>query len=87
MTEDALPGFEISGWQGFFLPARSPPEVVRLLARTTAAAVASRDVAERVRAMGNEPVGGTPEQFEARFKADLATFAKVIREAHIPLQD
>jgi tripartite-type tricarboxylate transporter receptor subunit TctC len=87
MTEDALPGFEASGWQGFFLPARSPPEIVRLLARTTAAALASGDLGERVRAMGNEPVGGTPEQFEARFKADLAAFAKVIREAHIPLQD
>jgi len=87
IAEDALPGFEVSGWQGFFLPARSPPEIVRLLARTTAKVLAIPDVAERITAMGNEPVGSTPEEFEARFKTDLAAFAKVIREAHIPLQD
>ena len=87
IAEDALPGFEVSGWQAFFLPAHSPPDVVRLLARTTATVLAIPEVAERVRAMGNEPVGSTPEEFEARFKADLAAFAKVIREAHIPLQD
>jgi hypothetical protein len=32
-------------------------------------------------------VGSTPEQFAAKYKADLATYAKVIREARIPLQD
>jgi tripartite-type tricarboxylate transporter receptor subunit TctC len=36
---------------------------------------------------GYEPVGSTPEQFAAKYKADLATYAKVIREARIPLQD
>jgi tripartite-type tricarboxylate transporter receptor subunit TctC len=87
MAEDGLPGFEASGWQGFFLPARSPAEIARLLQRTTAAVLTKPDVAERVRAMGNEPVGSTGAEFEARFKADLAAFAKVIREAHIPLQD
>src|SRR5207302_643324 len=87
IAEDALPGFEVSGWQAFFLPAHSPPDVVRLLARTTATVLAIPEVAVRVRAMGNEPVGSTPEEFDARFKADLAAFAKVIREAHIPLQD
>jgi tripartite-type tricarboxylate transporter receptor subunit TctC len=87
IAEDGPPGFEASGWQGFFLPARSPPAIVRVLQRTSATVLAKPDVAERIRAMGNEPVGSTPEEFEARFKADLAAFAKVIREAHIPLQD
>ena len=27
------------------------------------------------------------EEFEAKFKADLTAFAKVVREAHIPMQD
>jgi hypothetical protein len=32
-------------------------------------------------------VGSTPAQFEQRFKADPASFAKIVKEAHIPLQD
>jgi len=40
-----------------------------------------------LRVTGNEAVASTPEEFEQRFKADLATFAKIVTEAHIPLQD
>ena len=36
---------------------------------------------------GNEAVGSTPEEFETRFKADLAKFAKIVKEAHISPQD
>ena len=42
---------------------------------------------ERLRAGGNEAVGSTPEEFEARFKADVAKFAKIIADAKIPKQD
>jgi hypothetical protein len=45
------------------------------------------DVLERLRITGNEAVGSTPDEFEQRFKADLAKFAKIVKEAHIPAQD
>jgi len=32
-------------------------------------------------------VGSTPEEFTAKIKADVLKFARVIRDAHIPLQD
>jgi hypothetical protein len=32
-------------------------------------------------------VASTPDAFEQRFKADLAKFAKIVKEAHIPAQD
>ena len=37
--------------------------------------------------MGLEVVGSTPEQFEAKVRSDLATFARIIKEAHIALQE
>ena len=37
--------------------------------------------------MGQEPIGNTPEEFDALFKADLARFAKVIEQAKIPKLD
>ncbi len=45
------------------------------------------DVMERLRTGGNEGVGSTPEEFEARFKADVTKFAKIIADAKIPKQD
>jgi tripartite-type tricarboxylate transporter receptor subunit TctC len=87
VAEDAIPGFEASGWQGYFVPARTPRDIVALIAREAAKALAAPDVQERIRAMGNDPVGSTPEEFEKRFRADLAKFAKVVKEAKIPTQD
>jgi tripartite-type tricarboxylate transporter receptor subunit TctC len=87
VSEDAIPGFEASGWQGYFVPARTPHDIVTRIQQETAKVLASRDIAERLRAMGNEPVGSTPEAFAMKFKADLAKFAKVVKDAQIPTQD
>jgi tripartite-type tricarboxylate transporter receptor subunit TctC len=87
VSEDAIPGFEASGWQGYFVPAKTPREIIAVIQRETAKALAAPDMQERLKAMGNEPVGSTPEDFEARFKADVARFATVVKEAGIPAQN
>ena len=87
VAEDALPGFESSGWQGYFVPAKTPREIVLTIRREAAKALEASDVLERLKAFGNEAVGSTPEEFDAKFRADLAKFAKIVKEAHIPLQD
>ena len=59
----------------------------RTIQQAAKKALAAPDVLERLRLTGNEAVGSTPEEFATRFKADLAKFAKIVREAHIPKQD
>jgi tripartite-type tricarboxylate transporter receptor subunit TctC len=87
VSEDAIPGFEASGWQGYFVPARTPRDVVALIQRETAKALAAPELQARLKAMGNEPVGSTPEEFAVKFRDDSAKFAKVVKDAQIPLQD
>ncbi len=87
VAEDALPGFESSGWQGYFVPANTPRDVVTIIQRAAVKALSAPDVLERLKAFGNEPVGSTPAEFDAKFRADLLLFAKIVREAHIPVQD
>jgi tripartite-type tricarboxylate transporter receptor subunit TctC len=87
VAESGLAGFESTSWQGWFVPANTPREIVGIIQRAAAKALASPDLLEQLRVTGNEPVGSTPEAFAAVFKADLAKFAKVVKEAHIPLQD
>jgi tripartite-type tricarboxylate transporter receptor subunit TctC len=86
LAEDAIPGFEASGWQGWFVPAKTPPEVVAAIHREIAKIIGDPAMTKRLLAMGNEPVGSTPEAFAAKFRDDVARFAKVIKEAGIPLQ-
>jgi tripartite-type tricarboxylate transporter receptor subunit TctC len=87
VAESGLPGFESTSWQGWFVPAGTPREVVTTIQLAVGKALAAPDVLERLRLAGNEAVGSTPEEFSVRFKADLAKFAKIVRDAHIPVQD
>ncbi|TMH38059.1 MAG: tripartite tricarboxylate transporter substrate binding protein [Betaproteobacteria bacterium] len=86
LTEAGVP-FEFTGWLGVFAPAGSPRDIVIRIQRDIAQAILAQDMRERWSAWGYEPVGSTPEQFAEKYKLDLATYAKVIRDAKIPLQD
>jgi len=43
-------------------------------------------VSRRISELGADPVGGTPQQFTALIKSEIAKWAKVIKEAHVELQ-
>ena len=87
VAESGIPDFDSTSWQGWFVPAGTPREAVGTIQQAMKKALAAPDVLERLRLTGNEAVGSTPEEFATRFKADLAKFAKIVREAHIPKQD
>jgi len=87
IAESGLPGFESASWQGWFVPANTPREIVAHIQREAAKALNAPDVRARIETTGNEIVASTPEAFAATFKADLEKFAKVVRDAKIPLQD
>ena len=87
MDEAGVPGFEATGWLGLFAPAATPRALIERVHGAAADAISDPNVRERFPALGYEPVGSTPEEFSARFRQDLALYARVIREARIPLQD
>src|SRR2546428_7521508 len=68
IAEAALPGFESNSWQGFFVPARTPRDIVDAIQRETVKALNAPDVRDRLIAIGVGIVGSTPEAVDARFK-------------------
>ena len=87
MAEAGVPNFEATGWLGLFAPAGTPRAVADRLYREMRKVIATQEIQERMPGWGYEVVGSPPEEFDARFKSDLALYARVIREARIPLQD
>jgi tripartite-type tricarboxylate transporter receptor subunit TctC len=79
--------FEFTGWLGIFAPAGTSPALATQIQREIAKAIVAQDLLERWPAWGYEPVGNAPGQFAAKVTADMAMYAKVIRDAAIPLQD
>ena len=87
VQEQGVAGFEEGSWNGMFAPAGTPPDIVLAIQQCMAKALADPKVRERLFSVGQEPVGNTPEEFDAQFKADIARFAKIIEQAKIPKLD
>jgi tripartite-type tricarboxylate transporter receptor subunit TctC len=83
MDEAGLPKFEMNQWFGIMGPARLPRPIVELLNKEINAILAAPEVVERISSLGGEVLGGTPEQFADYQKADVAYWAKLMRESGI----
>jgi tripartite-type tricarboxylate transporter receptor subunit TctC len=87
VAEQGVPGFDSASWQGLFVPAKTPPDVVQRLYQEARKALDAPDVRERLKAFVAEPVASTPEVFARKFRDDVAKFAKIVKDANIPMQN
>ena len=83
VAEAGVPGYEMAAWFGVLAPAGTPRNVIGTLHKEMANTVKQPEVRERFARLGAEPVGSTPEEFDAFIKAEIAKWAKVVKEAGI----
>lgn len=86
VAEQGIAGFDMSSWQGFFMPANTPRPIVERIARETKKALESPDVKARIEGFAAEVIANSPDEFAKSFKEDLARYAKIVKQAKIPLQ-
>ena len=84
VQEQGVAGFEEGSWNGMWVPAGTPPDIVLALQQSMAKVLADPQVRERLLSVGQEPVGNTPAEFEAQFKADITRYAKIIETGENP---
>lgn len=83
---ETLPGFESATLQGMWAPARVPGAIVTRLNQESVKFLTRADTREKFIAAGTEVAAGTPEDFEATVKSEVAKLGPVIREAGIRSQ-
>jgi tripartite-type tricarboxylate transporter receptor subunit TctC len=71
---------------GLVAPAGAPKEIVDLLYREIAKAVAQPDLKERLAVLGFKPVANTPDEFGARIRAEIEKWGKVVRDAKLRIE-
>ncbi|OZI26365.1 hypothetical protein CAL26_03265 [Bordetella genomosp. 9] len=62
---NTLPGFDIATWNAVFVPAKTPPAVVEVLARHIVEVTRSPEMRKAIENQGSEAVGSTPAEFKA----------------------
>jgi tripartite-type tricarboxylate transporter receptor subunit TctC len=84
--QSAAPGLVAVNWWGVLYPAGTPRHIVEKLNADTVKALADPDVKKRFADLGVEAVSSTPAEFAAFIRAEMAKYARLIREANIKAQ-
>ena len=81
VSESGLKGYESSQWYGMLAPAGTPADILGLLNAHVVKIMQAPDMKQRLTGEGLVAVGSTREQFAAHIKAEIAKWAKVIKES------
>jgi len=83
VREQGFAILEADGWNGLFVPAKTPREAIDRLQKETAAAVRHPETAKRLMDIGAEPAGSTPAEQDAILRRQVAQFRPIIKEMKI----
>jgi len=83
---EQVAGFEASSWYGVFAPAGTPADVIAKLNQEMVRALTPPEVRQRLAIEGTEVVAGNPEEFMNLFRAEVAKWARVVKQAGIRLE-
>jgi tripartite-type tricarboxylate transporter receptor subunit TctC len=86
VAEAGVPGFEFEVWWALLGPSGMPTTVVRRLNDELNALLAMPDVRETLGREGATPRPSTPEEVRGAIRSDIARWAKLIKDARIPME-
>jgi tripartite-type tricarboxylate transporter receptor subunit TctC len=86
IAEAGYPGLDGEGWEGIFVPAGTPQNIITLLNEQTRAVLAMPEVKQRIETLGFTVVGSTPEAFAKQLAEETQVWAKVISAAGLKLK-
>jgi tripartite-type tricarboxylate transporter receptor subunit TctC len=76
----------VISWYGIVARAGTPPAIIQKLHRDMVEALKAEDVKAKLAGLGLEPVGNTPEQFDALIRAEGRKWSDIVRRANIKTQ-
>jgi tripartite-type tricarboxylate transporter receptor subunit TctC len=83
MIEAGVPGYEMIGWNGIFLPKGTPTQIVERLNSELAQVLRGAELREQFAKLGAEAVGNSPVEFAAFYKEESMRWGKIIRNLGI----
>jgi tripartite-type tricarboxylate transporter receptor subunit TctC len=85
IAEAGVPGYDVTAWQALFVPAKTPPEIIRKISADTNTALADPDIKAKLAKSGYVAGGSSPEALEKLLKAEIAKWSAVIKSIGITI--
>ena len=86
IAESGYPGFEALSWQGLFVPAGTPADIVAKLNAETLKALTAEDFRDAFAKQGFTVAGSSPAEFRAFIEAEIPKWARIIKAGNVTLQ-
>ena len=86
IAESGLPGYEVTLRYGLIAPANTPRPIITRLNGELRAALAMKDVQERLATEGAEPSPDTPEDYSAEIGREVARWSTLMKEIGVKLE-
>jgi tripartite-type tricarboxylate transporter receptor subunit TctC len=83
IAEAGVPGYAVDGWYAMLMAAQTPPRIVDRFAAGLHRTLQNTDVKQRLASQGIDTAVSTPDALRRMLAADIAKWAKVLREAGI----
>jgi tripartite-type tricarboxylate transporter receptor subunit TctC len=71
IAEAGVPGYEVVAWQALFVPAKTPPEIVRKMSADTKVALADPAIKAKLARSGYVAGASSPEELENLLKSEI----------------
>lgn len=84
-ADQGFPEFEITSWNGYLVPAGTPPEIIARLNRALTAAMRSSDFVAYMTSNGAHVRAGAPDEFAAFIKSEQGRWAKLVKDTGVHL--
>src|SRR5215468_642766 len=85
IAEVGVRGYEVTAWQALFVPAKTPPAIVRKISADTNTALADPAIKDKLAQAGYVAEGSSPEELEQLLKSDIAKWSAVIKSMGIKI--
>ena len=85
ITEAGVPSYDVTGWQALFVPAKTPPEVVRKISADTNTALANPAIRDKLAETGYAAGGSSPEELGTLLKSEIVRWSALVKSVGITL--
>ncbi|MBM3358644.1 MAG: tripartite tricarboxylate transporter substrate binding protein [Betaproteobacteria bacterium] len=85
-TEAGVSGYEVNAWYSMHAPAGTPKSVVDRWNKELARILKLPDIQERLKQLGSEGIGNSPEEFAKFIRGENAKYAKAIKDAGVKVE-
>jgi tripartite-type tricarboxylate transporter receptor subunit TctC len=85
IAESGVPSYDVTAWQALFVPAKTPPKIVRKISADTNSAIADPAIKDKLAKTGYAAEGSSPEELEQLLKSEIAKWSHVIKSVGIKI--